>query len=294
MTAAVRERPRTDVGSGTVVSHRAAPARNNRSRSTTGSKQRPKLKVLNQEAIRQRARRRNALLTLFILVLLGFFAVAFIQAQLVADQQDLDVLRARIAEAEAENARIARDVEIASSPAVIFERATNDLQMVRAYQPVYLEAVAPIRDIPNAPVFDPETEGGFVLAAPQAASVDGISAGISTGAAIKDPASVVAAPLSGAPATDAPVIQAESLQTESVESAPAESVQAAPVESVPATPAITAPAATVSSLGGVVAASDQTVVTDQLPVAATVTPGAVAGAGSIAGSRAVTGGSGSG
>lgn len=290
MTAAVRERPRTDVGSGTIASHRAAPARNTRTRSTTGTRQRPKLKVLNQQAIRQRARRRNALLTLFILVLLGFFAVAFIQAQLVADQQDLDVLRTRITEAEADNARIARDVEIASSPAIIVGRA-KELGMVRAYQPVYLEAVAPIRDIPNAPVFDPETPSGFELAAPQAASVDGITAGISTNGAVSAPSAAVAAPLTAGTSSDAPVVQAESLQAESQQAASAQTVEA----SVPATPAITAPAVTSSSLGGVVATSDQAVTIDQQPAAApAVTPGPAVGVGSIAGSRAVAGGSGNG
>lgn len=290
MTAAVRERPRTDVGSGTIASHRAAPARNTRARTTTGSRSRPKLKVLNQEAIRQRARRRNALLTLFILVLLGFFAVAFIQAQLVADQQDLDVLRARIAEAETDNARIARDVEIASSPVVIVGRA-KELGMVRAYQPVYLEAVAPLRDIPNAPVFDPATPQGFELAAPQAASATGINAGISTDASVSaaEPSAAVEA-MPAQTTIETPTVQAESLQPAPVEPAAVEPAAEATLT--------TSPAATSSSLGGVVAASDQAAaggtVSTATPAASAAAPGSVAGAGSIAGSRAVTGGSGSG
>lgn len=187
MTAAFRERPTGHGQDDMIASHRAAPARAGtgtrtrsgaaRPRTTRKAATRPKLRVLNQQAIRQRARRRNALLALFIVVLCGFFAVALIQAQLVADQQDLDVLRARIAEAEADNAKMARDIELASSPAAIVGRAT-EFGMVRAYQPVYLQAVAPIRELPNAPVFDPATENRFTLAAPQAASAATVTAGL--------------------------------------------------------------------------------------------------------------------
>lgn len=290
MTAAVRERPRTDARANSIASHRAAPTRNNRSK-TTGRRTKPQLKVLNQQAIRQRARRRNALLSLFVLVLLGFFAVAFIQAQLVADQQDLDVLRARIAKAETDNARMTRDVEIASSPAVIVTRA-KELGMVRAYQPVYIEAVAPVRDIPNAPVFDPETPQGFELAAPQAVSVDGVSPGISSGGSIESADSEVVIEALAAPETSVGV---------SVETG-----QIAAVDQQTTAP-VTTPAETASSLSGVTVASSQTGVSGQSvtqdnPVAPVVVPEsapvAAAGvsqpAGSIAGSRAVAGGSGNG
>ena len=135
MTAALVERNRARVG-----------------QARSGSRSRPKLKVLNQQAIRQRARRRYFLVSLFIVVLLGFFAVAFVHAGLVADQQELDGIRARITEAEAHNAKVARLTEEASSPQAIVARAT-ELGMVRAHQPVYLAASAPLRDVPTAVSF---------------------------------------------------------------------------------------------------------------------------------------------
>lgn len=104
---------------------------------------RPKLQVLDQEAVRRRARRRNVALLAFIVVLNGLFAVAFVQARLVEGQQDLDLLRSRIADVQAERAQVERAVDEASSPERINERAA-ELGMVRAAQPVYLQ---PTRDI---------------------------------------------------------------------------------------------------------------------------------------------------
>ncbi len=106
----------------------------------------PQLRVLNEAARRRRARHRTALLILFVAVLAGFFAVAFVHAELVAGQHDLDAVRAEISQAEARHAELARAVEEASAPAVIVERATA-LGMVRAEQPVYLVAAAPQRTI---------------------------------------------------------------------------------------------------------------------------------------------------
>lgn len=119
-----------------AVAHRrqAAPAGRR-------SPSRPKLEVLDRDAIRRRARRRNAMLMLFIIVLSGLFLVAFVHAGLVASQQDLDQIRSEIAELEAEKARIERAVDEASSPATIVERAEDDLGMVRAQSPLYLVAV---------------------------------------------------------------------------------------------------------------------------------------------------------
>lgn len=110
-----------------------------------GPAKRPALRVLDQAAIRRRARRRNALLLLFIVVLNGFFVVAFVHARLVESQQDLDLMRARIAELETERARIERAVDESSSPSLIVERA-SELGMVRAKSPVFLAAVRDISD----------------------------------------------------------------------------------------------------------------------------------------------------
>ncbi len=216
MTAAVLERSRS------TSSHRAAPRSTSRSGARTSGRsgrssaataealrptprraerRRPKLKVLNQQAIRQRARRRNALLVLFIVVLLGFFAVAFVHADLVAGQQDLDAVRARIAEAEAYKAKVARQVEEASSPQAIVGRA-EELGMVRAHQPIYLDAVAPVRDVAAIVALTPASPTGGIdlVAAP------GIATGVSSDAAVA-PAPSEGDPLQAAPAQpgDVPV-----------------------------------------------------------------------------------------
>jgi cell division protein FtsL len=101
---------------------------------------RPALRVLDQASVRRRARRRNATLALFIVVLNALFLVAFVHARLVEGQQELDQMRTRISELEEERARIVRAVDEASSPAVVVERA-NELGMIRAEEPVYLLAV---------------------------------------------------------------------------------------------------------------------------------------------------------
>lgn len=111
----------------------------------------PRLQVLDQAAARRRSRHRRALLVLFIIVLAGFFAVAWVHAELVAGQNELDTVRSAITEAEARHAELARAVEEASSPASIVERATNDLGMVEAPEPLYLVAAAPVRDIQVQP-----------------------------------------------------------------------------------------------------------------------------------------------
>lgn len=106
---------------------------------------RPALKVLDQASIRRRARRRNALLLLFVVVLNGLFVVAFVHAQLVESQQDLDLMRTRISELEIERSRIERAVDEASSPAQVVEGAGR-LGMVRAENPIYLAAVGGLGD----------------------------------------------------------------------------------------------------------------------------------------------------
>lgn len=158
----------------------AAAATANRRRSSSSTSRRPQLRVLNQQAIRQRARHRNALLALFLIVILGFFAVAFVHAQLVSGQRELDELLANIEQAEADRARLSRAVEEASSPAQVVKRAEL-LGMVRAAEPIYLSAtvpagqVAPVRlGSPTPPGADPGTVGvgGVDGSDPAAADLD--------------------------------------------------------------------------------------------------------------------------
>ncbi len=88
-------------------------------------------------------------MTMFVVLIIGFFAAALAQAQLVANQHELDLLRTQIAEAEAGRARLERAVEESSAPAAIIDRAV-DIGMVRSSDPVYLAAVGPAPDV--APV----------------------------------------------------------------------------------------------------------------------------------------------
>ena len=108
---------------------------------------RPRLEVLDQAGARRRSRRRNALMVAFVLVLIGFFLVAFVHASLVAGQQDLDQMRVQIAELQAEKASVQRGIEESSAPSRIVERA-HALGMVRAEDPVFLAAVRPIDAAP--------------------------------------------------------------------------------------------------------------------------------------------------
>ncbi len=151
---------------------------NRQTRRPTG----PKLRVLDQAANRRRARHRSALLILFVAVLAGFFAVAFVHAELVAGQHDLDAVRAEISQAEARHAELARSVEAASAPAEIVTRAT-ELGMVRARQPLYLTTAAPIRSIEvGSPLLAPATPSATVSVG-DGGSIDRVAApGTDTGA----------------------------------------------------------------------------------------------------------------
>jgi cell division protein FtsL len=122
---------------------------------------RPHLKVLDQQAIRRRARRRNLAMTLFVVVIVGFFAAALAQAQLVANQHELDQLRIQIAEAEANRARLERQVEESSAPSAIIQRA-SEIGMVRANEPIYLAATS------AAPLITPISTIGSASAATEA------------------------------------------------------------------------------------------------------------------------------
>ena len=73
----------------------------------------------------------------------ALFGVALMYGQLVEGQQNIDELRAEIAQADADRARLEREVAVASTPEVIVERAFQ-LGMVRALNPQYLVAVRPV------------------------------------------------------------------------------------------------------------------------------------------------------
>ena len=121
MTAALRQHPST-----ASPAPRRAPSR-------------PELTVLDQAAVRWRSRRRKALMFAFVLVLAGFFGVAFVHANLVTSQAQLDQMRAQVADLQAEKAGIQRQIEDAEAPERIVERATA-MGMVRAKEPVFLPA----------------------------------------------------------------------------------------------------------------------------------------------------------
>lgn len=106
---------------------------------------RPKLRLVDARVLRASARRRAISLVAMLSLAAGMFLVAFAHAQLVGTQQRLDQIRSQVAEAEAERARLERDVVFASSPESIVVRATA-LGMVRATDPQYLVAVRPSAD----------------------------------------------------------------------------------------------------------------------------------------------------
>ena len=85
-------------------------------------------------------------MVMFIVLIIGFFAAALAQAQLVANQHDLDQLRIQIAEAEADRARLERSVEESSAPGAVIDRAV-EIGMVRANEPIYLAAVGPAPEV---------------------------------------------------------------------------------------------------------------------------------------------------
>jgi cell division protein FtsL len=140
MTAALLDRA--------VAPIRGPVSRPDRTPGQPGERGGPRLQVLDQEALRRRTRRRNALLSLFMAVLVGFFAVAFMHAELVAGQQAFDDVRADIAEAKTRHAALSRQVEQASAPAAILARAT-EIGLVPAATSVHLEAAAPLREVPS-------------------------------------------------------------------------------------------------------------------------------------------------
>ena len=125
----------------------AATARRSSQKSTTrsrsGNEKRPKLRVVDKAVLRRRARQRTLLSLAAGLVTIALFGVALLYGQLVEGQKELDTMRAEIAQAEADRARLEREVAVASTPDAIVERAF-ELGMVRAVDPQYLIAVRPV------------------------------------------------------------------------------------------------------------------------------------------------------
>ncbi len=103
----------------------------------------PNLRVVDKAALRRRTRQRTLLTLAATVVTTALFGVAFLYGQLVEGQQEVDMMRAEIAQAEAERARLERDVAVASTPDAIVQRA-HALGMVRSVDPQYLIAVRPL------------------------------------------------------------------------------------------------------------------------------------------------------
>lgn len=110
-----------------------------------GESKKTKLRVVDKAALRRRARQRTLLTLAAALVTASLFGVALLYGQLVEGQQELDTMRAEIAQAEAERARLEREVAVASTPDAIVERAI-ELGMVRAVDPQYLVAVRTVEE----------------------------------------------------------------------------------------------------------------------------------------------------
>ena len=119
----------------------AAPTRS-QTRAKPATKK-PKLRVVDKAAMRRRTRQRTLLTLAATVVTTALFGVAFLYGQLVEGQQEVDTMRAEIAQAEAERARLERDVAVAPTPDAIVQRAYA-LGMVRAVDPQYLIAVRPL------------------------------------------------------------------------------------------------------------------------------------------------------
>ncbi len=138
--------PRRQVRTGGTTARTSSSAAAKTTAKRDGSKKdssKPKLRVVDKAAMRRRARQRTLLTMAAGLVTTALFGVALLYGQLVEGQQETDTMRAEIAQAEAERARLERDVAIASTPAEIVRRATA-LGMVRAQNPQYLIAVRAI------------------------------------------------------------------------------------------------------------------------------------------------------
>lgn len=149
----------------TITRRRVRTASTRSDQARSGQKvapKRPTLRVVDKQAIRRRARRRVLLWISASVVACGLFAVALVYAQLAQGQRHLDTLRRDVAASQAEQARLERDVVLASSPDAVVARAL-EMGMVRADNPVYLTAVEPAPDVAPSPVVDGEIETGRSL-----------------------------------------------------------------------------------------------------------------------------------
>ncbi len=107
--------------------------------------EKPKLRVLDRASMRRSARRRLFVSTSIVLIAATLFGVALLYARLVEGQQYVDQVRVDIAQAEADRARLERNIAIASTPDAIVQRAV-EFGMVRAVNPEYLVAVRSTAD----------------------------------------------------------------------------------------------------------------------------------------------------
>ena len=127
----------------------AQPARRSARRVERTEVDRPRLRLIDHRVLRRLAVRRLIFTMMCALFALGIFAVALAQAELVEGQRRMDETRRSLTEVQAEKARLEREVDRASSPAEIVDRA-RAMGMVRAADPVYFMAVRPVVERPQA------------------------------------------------------------------------------------------------------------------------------------------------
>ncbi len=112
----------------------------NRRTAAPAKASKPKLRVVDHHRLKRAARRRRMGLWLAGAVAVGMFVSALAQAELVRGQQELNEMRAQVVEVRAEQARLEREIVMASAPQIVVERARG-LGMVRATEPQYFPAV---------------------------------------------------------------------------------------------------------------------------------------------------------
>lgn len=121
----------------------AGAARTAKTRATqqgSEKRSRPQLRVIDHRSLRSQANRRSMYLAAGLLFVLGLFAVALAQAELVKGQAELDQLRTHLEDVEARREMLRREVDQASAPDDVVSRA-RALGMVRASDPVYFTAL---------------------------------------------------------------------------------------------------------------------------------------------------------
>lgn len=106
---------------------------------SSAKSERPRLRVIDHAMLKREARRRSLAMGSIIFLAGCLFAIAFVHAGLVQDQQRLDDINTEIALGNERVAQLERDIMVASAPVAIVERATV-LGMVRAQHPEFLVA----------------------------------------------------------------------------------------------------------------------------------------------------------